>query len=476
MIGLVSFCSSRGNAAQSAKTLLAKGNELFGKGNYNYAYEVFKEGYESSPSPVFLRSMGHSLLKLYKHEEAHEAFLLYLKQYPKAKDSKDIQELVKNLEIVVQTRIKVASDPAGVELYFDTEAGGKIGATPYQGTIEPGKHIAILKGPGFSTITRTFSINPKQSLELKLTMEVPLEVTSNPSGCLVHLDSDKSPVVGRTPFNGSVSIGKHTIYLLKPGFKSYTTSILAEPMQSVIVSAALNLGLKVQSEPPGARVTVDGKTARGSTPLETDITLGKHKVILSLAGYKDSTQEVLISSERNNVLNVKLSGGLLSMRTNVAGATVTVGGKVLGKTPLTRAGVPLGRQQVSVRHPRLKGWNGAIDFDENNLVETDVKLGRPLWPVWVSAGVAVAGFVLGTVGAVLAHNDLRNDENQPTSCQLREGGCNYSNHHMSTAGFVIGGTAAATGLLYYFVWGRTSFESRQVPASNSAKRSGPVVQ
>src|SRR5262249_18502213 len=50
--------------------------------------------------------------------------------------------------------------------------------------------------------------------------------------------------------------------------------------------------LTVTTAPPGASVTVDGKTAPGSTPLSVDLRAGSHTVAVQRGGYLPATQSV----------------------------------------------------------------------------------------------------------------------------------------------------------------------------------------
>ncbi len=50
--------------------------------------------------------------------------------------------------------------------------------------------------------------------------------------------------------------------------------------------------LTVTTTPPGAAVTVDGKTAPGSTPLSVDMRAGSHTVAVQRTGYAPATQSV----------------------------------------------------------------------------------------------------------------------------------------------------------------------------------------
>ena len=483
------------SAAPAAKSVLNRGNQLFAAGNYAGAYEAFKEGHQLSPSPVFLRSMAFSLLKLLRHEEARALLQQYLKKYPTAKDREKLASTVAGLEVVVQTKVQVDSTPPGAELFFDTEAAGRVGTTPYRGTIEPGKHLVILRARGYRTTVRPFSIQPRQAVSLKLGLEVPLAVRSTPSGATVHLGSPDAPPLGKTPLDAGLPLGAHTLHVKHPGYRTLTRSVTASTAGPVRLDAALTLGLRVESLPSGATVELDGRATSQVTPTELDATPGSHRVILRLEGYRDFTAEVQVAPGRDAAVRAQLQGGLLTMRTDREGAEVLVGDRSIGRTPLVQASVPLGRQPVRVRHPDRRAFRTALDFTDADHLSADVRLGRGSWPVWTAAGLAVASLIVGTVTGVVAMN-RRNTANEstlygldgasagtgwcnengtprtglksPGGATVTAGDCGYGIHHLSTATFIGAGVAAAFGLTYYLIFVRPRERVTRLPRGTAA--------
>lgn len=497
-------------AADNPRKLLAKGNQLFASGRYAEAFDVFKSADAASPSPVFLRSMAYCKLKLSQHKEAYELFDAYLKKYPNEKDAAKIRSTVKDLELIIATRISVKSTPPGAELYFDTEAAGRVGTTPYEGTIEPGKHIAILRMQGFETTTRPFNIPARSNVSLEIPLEVALKVTSTPPGATVHLDSAAGKPLGTTPYDGTIAPGKHTLFLRLSGYKTHEQALQVDAGPAT-VDAQMQLGMRIVSTPPGAVVEIDGTRAEGATPLEVSATPGKHNVTMTLPGFKPFAQTLDVAAGSPNAIDAKLEGGLLTMRTGPDGADVKVGTYDLGKTPLERVPVPMGEQAVVVKHPARRVWHKSLSFSDTELLTAEIKLGRPSWPAWTAAGVAVASLGLGIAAGLIAKSQ-RDDINStqlyttadaaasktlitegpdltnggtgrcngtaptlsPTGGTLyynsgaggvptTEGSCSYSTHHAATAGFVTAGVSGAFSLLYYWLFVRPSEQIEHQP-------------
>lgn len=462
--------------ARAIKSLLRKGNRAFATGDYPAAYDAFRQGYELSPkNPVFLRSMAYSLLKMYQHEKARKRIQQYIKAYPRAKDRNKMRGIVSGLEVVVKTKIAVQSTPPGAALFIDAEAAGRVGKTPYKGTIHPGKHSLILKRDGYYITIKDFEIKPKQSLIFKVPLQVPLKISTLPPGATIHLGGPDGKSLGTAPFSGGISPGKIKLWFKLKGYQPLRKAVSVVGGKPAQVEAELLVGLKVTSDPAGATVVLGGRKL-GRTPLTAAVPPAKHTVVLKLAGFTDVKRQVAAApGGQPSALHVKLRGGLLSMRTSVTGARVTVGQIKVGTTPVGSATVPLGKQLIKVEHASRRQWSRAVEFTPGELVKAEVKMGHPMWPVWVSAGVSAAGLALGTVTGVMALSHV-GDSNDANLCArdgtaLTDGAqCGFGLQNASTAGFVTGGVAAAVALVYYLVWARPSATVSRSPIKSAALR------
>ncbi|MBW2733915.1 MAG: PEGA domain-containing protein [Deltaproteobacteria bacterium] len=388
-------------SAQSARTLLRKGNKLFAAGDYRAAFGIFEKGYTKNPSPVFLRSMAFCKLKLYEHSAARKLLKTYLDKFKTTRDRGKLQETVKSLDDVVQTTIAVSSTPPGADIYIDAEATGKVGQTPKTLTIEPGTHTLILRKTGFQVTTKTIDVKARKAHEVSLTLELPFKVTSAPEGADVRVDDAKGTPLGKTPYEGGIAPGKHTVYVGKPGYKTIKREIDAQPGGATNIMAKLSLGVRIDSKPTGAVVMVDGAKV-GSTPVEVELTPGMHKLELTLEGFQPVSREVDVKVGKVSDLLVEFEGGLLTMRSSVEGATVEVGGIEIGKTPLEKASVPLGSKEVVLRHPDRRTWSQALDFNDTRIVRARVEMGRKSWPAWIGAGTTVALATAASVFGVIS--------------------------------------------------------------------------
>jgi len=111
--------------------------------------------------------------------------------------------------------------------------------------------------------------------------------------------------------------------------------------------------LSVQTNPAGATVVVDGQQ-RGMTPLDLQLKPGRHVVELVTEGDVRSIPVTITPggqvSQFIEIPRVASALGELQIRTEPAGATVTVDGRVLGKSPLTAEGLAPGPHTVTVEN------------------------------------------------------------------------------------------------------------------------------
>ncbi len=111
--------------------------------------------------------------------------------------------------------------------------------------------------------------------------------------------------------------------------------------------------LSVQTNPAGATVVIDGQQ-RGMTPLNLQLKPGRHVVELVTDG-DVRTIPVTITAGGQVAQFIEMPRaasalGELQIRTEPAGATVTVDGRVLGKSPLTAEGLTPGPHTVTVEN------------------------------------------------------------------------------------------------------------------------------
>jgi hypothetical protein len=132
-----------------------------------------------------------------------------------------------------------------------------------------------------------------------------LEIESTPAGAEVLVDGQ---VAGTTPFVSRVPEGEHVVVLREGDRNVWQQRLKVESGEEYPFKVALNGGesiLAVESDPPGARILVDG-VEKGTTPSKLQLPPGKHQVRIRLKRHKDYQAEVDLARTGEHSLNARL--------------------------------------------------------------------------------------------------------------------------------------------------------------------------
>ncbi len=224
---------------------------------------------------------------------------------------------------------------------FNLELGGRF-------LLRPGNYTVELFRPGYHLLSQDLEVTTRQDQQFRLGLEkLPglLSVYSVPeNGAMVLLDGVE---VGETPLKElEVAAGSHTLRIEAPRYQSVQQDL---EIQGMAIAQSLELTMSpawaevtVSSTPPGAEILVDGELL-GRTPSTVEILEGPHDLTLSLPGHKSWTEHLEVrANEPLKLDNVELvaADGLVRIRSNPAGARITVNGSYRGQTPLDLALAP----------------------------------------------------------------------------------------------------------------------------------------
>lgn len=187
-----------------------------------------------------------------------------------------------------------------------------------------------------------------------------LSVQTNPPGVAVFVDGVAR---GNTPARLSLDAGPHIVELRGRGVPRVipvTVTAGAEVSQYLELPLTPSSGsLLVQSDPAGARVTVDG-VDRGPAPVSVpDLSPGEHEVVLQADGGPAVRQRVVIQAGVTSSVLAPVStaaagpvSGWLSVKSPVA-IEVHEGGRLLGTTDADRIMMAAGRHDIELVNETL---------------------------------------------------------------------------------------------------------------------------
>ncbi len=130
-------------------------------------------------------------------------------------------------------------------------------------------------------------------------------------------------------------------------------------------------GLEVRSEPPGAKVYVDGKEV-GETPADlSNIRVGGHVVRIGKEGYEPYEEKLKVGEgERKKVsISLKKTVGALLVNTDPPGATIHIDGNPVGVSPYEGKALPSGTHRVKVTKEDYEPWERDVAVEAGKGVE-----------------------------------------------------------------------------------------------------------
>ena len=200
--------------------------------------------------------------------------------------------------------IYVESEPSGADVYLD---GDYVGTTSIELPVYPGEHEIKCAKSGYNDYYDDMRVEAGETTYVWCELEpIPeeegyIKVESEPSGADVYLDWE---YVGTTPIELLVSPGEHEIKCAKSGYNDYYDDMRVEAGETKDVWCELEPEpipeeegyIKVESEPSGAEVYLDGDYT-GTTPKKIDdVSTGYHTIVLKKSGYEDWSTSVYFTS------------------------------------------------------------------------------------------------------------------------------------------------------------------------------------
>lgn len=142
------------------------------------------------------------------------------------------------VEKVLPGKVFILSTTDGATVEID---GKLVGTVPIDDAIElePGPHTIVVKKPGWTEISETFNVAAGSEEDLEFDL-IPshgfLKLSTDRPGASVKV-GDR--VVGVTPYDADVPVGKITVLVTRPGFKDHTELLDVIPGQRYTVDVQL---------------------------------------------------------------------------------------------------------------------------------------------------------------------------------------------------------------------------------------------
>jgi serine/threonine protein kinase len=187
-----------------------------------------------------------------------------------------------------------------------------------------------------------------------------LAVQTNPPGVSVFVDGESK---GNTPARLTLNVGSHILELRGRGVPRVvpiTVAAGAEVSQYLELPETPSTGsLLIQSDPAGAKVTVDG-VAHGAAPVSVaDLAPGDHEVVLQAEGGTPVKQHVVIQAGVTASVLAPVAtasagpvSGWLTVKSSVS-IDIKEGGRLLGSTDTDKIMMTAGRHDLELVNETL---------------------------------------------------------------------------------------------------------------------------
>ena len=231
-------------------------------------------------------------------------------------------------------------------------------------------------------------------------------IDSTPQGVLFQVDGKSDPS-WVTPFTvAGLSPGKHIISASRTGYSSEIRSLdvaAGSNVSLVFHLSPINAAIIVNSTPPGAIISLDGKPTGRVTPAQFTVEKGSHTLLLRKQGYLDETASADLAPAQNfqysptlkalgNTEDMRTVGkfnklfghggestagmGAISIHTQPKGAQVSINQRVLDKASPVDVMVGPGNYVVDVTMTGFKPLHKVVAVDKGSKAAIDEILER----------------------------------------------------------------------------------------------------
>ncbi len=222
-------------------------------------------------------------------------------------ESSALKEARRVLAEIHLATLSVRTVPPGAEVVIAGEPAGK---SPLTRELKAGNYelIARLEGYREGHVLRRLEPGEKAEVVLRLAVVPPgrLTVRTTPPGAQLTIDGTPA---GKAPVSRELKPGDYELSATLVGYKPTSEKLRIEQGKQHAVTLKLEQAetgkLQVATDPPGARVSIDGQVA-GVSPLTRDLKGGPHQLSAHMDGYDPLDQTATVALGRTTELSLKL--------------------------------------------------------------------------------------------------------------------------------------------------------------------------
>ncbi len=231
-----------------------------------------------------------------------------------------------------------------------------------------------------------------------------LAVSASPAGAIVEIDGQSGQSWKTTPGVNTLAPGTYKVTVSLAGYLSEThvvTVIAGNRVQADIRLTPAKAFLTVSSNPPGARVLIDGRDAGKASPAEFALDPAAHDIVVHKEGYLDEQTSIkLVAGQAvsfsptlrlaGRTDNIKTVGGMskifggggssgmarVEIRTQPKGAQILINGTPFAKTTPVEIQVEPGNYEITLQKDGYKSVHKSLIVGQGEKLKIDETLAQ----------------------------------------------------------------------------------------------------
>ncbi len=287
----------------------------------------------------------------------------------------------------------IMSEPLGASLEVGRIFEGKTPSGPI--TLPVGSHRITLRLPKHRSATLSLDVQPAQKHYLTVTLE-PLpgvvEVGSAPPGATLTVAGEQLGITPASIF--TLPPGKYPLSLTLDHYRPIDTVVVINADGSYrydFILQPLRGYLAVASTPPGALVSVAGKSVGVTDIQDLQLDVGSYPLNLSLERYRTLDTTVSIEPDQRTPVSFTLVAAKNWSWLRLAGekdAGIWIDGRFAGKMPLEKQLVSLGQHRLKIKKQGFSAFKGTFTMEPDR--ETLIEFPLRVKPKIIAAGLSLA--------------------------------------------------------------------------------------
>ncbi|MBW2519130.1 MAG: PEGA domain-containing protein [Deltaproteobacteria bacterium] len=254
----------------------------------------------------------------------------------------------------------------------------------------PGNYQVVAEKTGYQPLRETVLIDgPENRFQFELE-KLPglLDVSSRPPGAVVVVDGNR---IGKTPLTkAEVAAGLRVIELVLERYLTYKDSLkvkgFGERQQLNVDLSPAWASIKIQSEPAGAVVLIDGEE-RGVSPVELELLEGTRRLVLQKESFSPFESDIEVIAGQDLVLpayNLLPAPASINLSSDPPGAMVEINGQFKGRTPVSLSLVADLMHEIRLRAVGYKPRAQTLKFSAGDVEEVFFKLSPEFGVIFIT--------------------------------------------------------------------------------------------